>query len=393
MSKILLLGPIEDIGGRELEAGFVATILNDEFEVDILSTGNITGSSQVYDMVVDIEIKSLKQLLFKRYAFLRPAAIMSYFRNIRKEPVYFYVNNRMNSRFIKKKENDILKDVIKNYDLVFIIAHLQTLRIKNIIRFSKELNKPVIFRTTGEIEIIEEAPSYLRNVDLFIHHSIKNAKALERSIKSVDYKLIDQTAFSQKQLFSIPNLKRKVKKFLVIGRLSPEKNLINLIRFFKEFSEKEDVLFIVGGGIIYEELKREIQYSENIFLRGHSTIKEVTNYYRNSDCLIISSYTEAGPLVGIDAMAAGKVILSTRVGAMPERLEDTYNDFWFKPENAMSFKKQFLRIKNLDATEVRKISLKNKEVYFNKYSKEAVSQQYKDAVMQTLEKSNKACIS
>lgn len=84
MAKILLIGPIEDVGGRELEAGFAASVLHNDFEVDVFSTGNITESSQIYEMVDGIKMRSLKQFLFKRYAFLRPAALLSYLRNNKK---------------------------------------------------------------------------------------------------------------------------------------------------------------------------------------------------------------------------------------------------------------------------------------------------------------------
>ena len=182
--KILIIGPIEDFGGRELEAGFVASVLKEEFEVSVLSTGNLTSKSQFHEIVDEIKITSLKKLLFERNIFLRPATLLSYLKNRKKEPAFFYINNKINSRYIKEKENAILKEVIQNYDLIFIIAHLQTLRTKEIIQFSKEFKKPVVFRTTGEIELSIEAPSYLKMVTLFLHHSLVNANKLHGKLKN-----------------------------------------------------------------------------------------------------------------------------------------------------------------------------------------------------------------
>ena len=46
---MLIIGPIGDFGGRELEAGFIANSLSDNYDVEICSIGNITKNSQVYE--------------------------------------------------------------------------------------------------------------------------------------------------------------------------------------------------------------------------------------------------------------------------------------------------------------------------------------------------------
>lgn len=382
--KILIIGPIEDFGGRELEAGFVASVLKEEFEVSVLSTGNLTSKSQFHEIVDEIKITSLKKLLFERNIFLRPATLLSYLKNRKKEPAFFYINNKINSRHIKEKENAILKEVIQNYDLIFIIAHLQTLRTKEIIQFSKEFKKPVVFRTTGEIELSIEAPSYLKMVTLFLHHSLVNANKLHGKLKNDNYVIIDQNSYTESHLLKIPVINKKVKRFVAIARLAPEKNLFNLISFFQDSCENDDELLIVGTGILYPKLYELIQESRNIKLIGHLSIFELNNIYDNMDCAIIPAYTEAGPLVGIDAMAAGKIILSTEVGAMPDRLENTYNDFWFKPEEKKSFQHQFNRIKNLSPSEAYAIGDENRRKYIQKYSKKEISGKYRNCVSQLM---------
>ena len=46
MKKVLLIGPFEDYGGREIDTAFIASSLYENFEVSICSTGNITKKSQ-----------------------------------------------------------------------------------------------------------------------------------------------------------------------------------------------------------------------------------------------------------------------------------------------------------------------------------------------------------
>ncbi len=385
--KVLIIGPIEDLGGRELEAGFIASVLKEDFDVDVLSTGNLTGFSQFYEIVDGIKMTSLKQMLYKKNWILRPATILSYLRNRRKEPLFFYVNNKVNSRLIKPRENKILREIIQKYDLIFIIAHLQTLRTKEIINFSRELNKPVVFRTTGEIELSGGAPAYLKDVNLFLHHSLINAHNLHNKLKTDNYTIIDQNSYMEPELLKIPVVKRKVIRFVAIARLAPEKNLFNLISFFKEYCEEDDELLIVGTGKLFSELSSIIGKTPNIKLMGHLSLKELKRIYTNCECAVIPAYTEAGPLVGIDAMAAGKIILSTKAGAMPERLEKSSNDFWFEPADKLSFKRQFERIKNLNPQEVYEVAKENREIYMKKYSKNIVSEEYLKWVKQTLKTS------
>ncbi len=392
MAKILIIGPIEKFGGRELEAGFIASVLNKDHKVEVFSTGNITDWSQLYEMVGGIKMQSLKQLLYRKYALLKPATFLSFIRNKRKEPIFFYVNNAFNSKFLKSKEKRVLEDVIINYDLVFIIAHLRTLRTKEIIEISNRLEKPVIFRTTGEIELKGQPPEYLKNVNLFLHHSEKNASLLHNKLQNTPYHIIDQNSYMETGLLKLPLPKRKVNSFICVARLAPEKNLINLISYFEEFSEESDELTIVGTGILYEKLLTKSRNIKNIKLTGHLSIEEVRKIYKDIECAIIPAYTEAGPLVGIDAMAAGKVILSTNVGAMPDRLAGTENDFWFRPEEKETFKNQFERIKGLEASEVFEITKKNRNTYIERYSKEVVSDQYFNSVTGVLKNKIKKCI-
>ena len=391
MKKILIIGPIEKFGGRELEAGFIASVLNNDFDVDVFSTGNITDWSQLYEMVAETKMHSLKELLYKNYTFLKPATFLSYIRNKRKEPVFFYVNNAFNSRFIKSRENEILKNLIRGYDLIFIIAHLRTLRTKEIIEISNNLNKPVIFRTTGEIELKEKPPEYLKYVNLFIHHSERNADILHKKLQNSFYDIVDQNSYMENGLLNLHLPKKKINRFITVARLAPEKNLFNLISYFEEFSDENDELTIVGTGILYEKLLARSQKVQNIKLTGHLPIDEVRKIYEEIECAIIPAYTEAGPLVGIDAMAAGKVILTTDVGAMPDRLMNTSNDFWFKPDDKESFKKEFERIKSLTDSEVFKIGEKNRNTYLERYSKAAVSEQYINSVSSIFENKSTKC--
>ena len=92
------------------------------------------------------------------------------------------------------------------------------------------------------------------------------------------------------------------------------------------------------------------------------------------------SKSESGPYGGLEAMAAGKIIMSTRVGAMENRLSNTENDFWFDIENPDSFQSTLMQLRNLTDEDVYRIATKVRFKYMSCYSKDIVNKQYLDLI-------------
>ncbi|MEN8899674.1 MAG: glycosyltransferase, partial [Nonlabens sp.] len=120
--------------------------------------------------------------------------------------------------------------------------------------------------------------------------------------------------------------------------------------------------------------------NNNISYFGELRIEETAGFMSNIDCLIISSEYETGPLVGIEAMAAGKLILSTDVGCMKGRLENTLNNFWFQLNDSSSFKTNLKAIKKLSYSEYCIIASGNRKRYLEKYSQNIISKSYQKAI-------------
>jgi glycosyltransferase involved in cell wall biosynthesis len=102
-------------------------------------------------------------------------------------------------------------------------------------------------------------------------------------------------------------------------------------------------------------------------------------YYKQIDVLIIPSLEEAGPLVGVEAMAAGKIILSTRVGAMEDRLIGTENNFWFDIIKTDSLKSLVKLISNKDEAQIVNIRKDVRRHYLENYSVNKISKTYIEA--------------
>jgi glycosyltransferase involved in cell wall biosynthesis len=381
MKKILLFGPISDYGGREIECGFIAWVLSSKYEVSICTTGTITKKSQLFNFNKNQKAFSIKELLFNRFLLLRVTAFLCYLKNGCKGKVSNYVKNTSAKKFLAydRKEGMILQELISDYDAVFIIAQLSSGLISDIIKLGKKQNKKILFRTTGTITFSDY--DFIDSVDYFIHHSYNNASQIKKNEKFV---VIDQCANNELDILNIPISQRKICNFLILSRLSHEKGVKEIIDFFLRVSSEKDILFIAGNGALEAYLKARYESSSNVKFLGFVGGPKLSDLFESIDCLIIPSPEESGPLVGIESMCAGKIVISTKVGAMQERLQETSNDYWFDYNNFESFEKVFFKVKDLNEEQVRTISTELRGKYKKEYSIDTISNEYLKIVEKTL---------
>ncbi|QNM86259.1 glycosyltransferase family 4 protein [Polaribacter pectinis] len=373
--RVLILSPIGDVGGRELEVGFIASVLSSKYNVKVLSTGNYTHNSQV-KAFKGFSVTSLKYKIFDSSLFVRVfIKLISHFKKS-----ISYDASSLSAPLIKKILNvqkrkiKILNKEILKTDIVFISAQLSSNYIKDIILIAKINKKSIVFRTTGNItENIDF--SYLKYVDVFIHHSLRNAQKLNRNYR---YNIIDQCAFNEENFLKVPALNSKVNNFMTVSRIEKNKNIDVVINSFCKSEDINDKLYVVGNGPDLEDLKAKTKDKRVIFT-GFIQNNELQEIYKNCQCFIVSYYQlEAGPLTAIEAMAAGKILISSKTGAMTERLTGKYA-FWH--DNTVKLLSEKIKeIKMFSKDEVAEISKFNRERYVSEYSIEIISKKYLDAV-------------
>lgn len=95
-----------------------------------------------------------------------------------------------------------------------------------------------------------------------------------------------------------------------LGRLSPEKNIINLIKAVRGLETEKIQLWIAGSGPLYPRIKR--LESDRIKVLGY--VADAAAFYRSLDVFVLPSKLEAQPIVLLEAMASGLPIIATDVG-------------------------------------------------------------------------------
>jgi glycosyltransferase involved in cell wall biosynthesis len=106
----------------------------------------------------------------------------------------------------------------------------------------------------------------------------------------------------------------------IVGRLVPVKNhrmFLDSVKKYKEIYNKKVKFLIIGDGESGEELKK---YSMDLGIRDDVIFtgwrKDLEKVYSDIDIVVLTSFNEGTPVSVIEAMAAGKPVISTDVGGV-----------------------------------------------------------------------------
>lgn len=177
---------------------------------------------------------------------------------------------------------------------------------------------------------------------------------------------------------------RKIKlqgdvSILFIGHLEKRKGIDILIKaFMKILNKKHDNihLYIIGSGRLenfYKSLVNKNGKYSNIHFLGSLSEEVKFSILNSCDFCVFPSRWENAPIVLLEAMAAGKPIISTKVGGIPEIIQEGRNGLLVYPDvpfvaNAMSLL--------IEDQEIRKKLSKNNLIDVKKYSWKKISPKY-----------------
>jgi glycosyltransferase involved in cell wall biosynthesis len=137
--------------------------------------------------------------------------------------------------------------------------------------------------------------------------------------------------------FNIP-LKSKTDNVLMyIGVIDLNKNLIYLLTMLKMMIEKKCYYRLeVIGGFSTEKYRRIVMsyihknnLEEYVHFNGWVTQQEVVKIIAKADILVVCSKHESLPMVIAESMAAGKVVVASSVGGIPEMFTNHVSGFVF----------------------------------------------------------------
>ncbi len=183
-----------------------------------------------------------------------------------------------------------------------------------------------------------------------VHATLKRADAIVVLAKFFRERLFDSVGKGLKKVFVLPNPVEHSHeamfrhrpaghrmRLLFLGGLTKKKGVFDLIRAVSLLKERgTDVeLHCCGKGDLdrAEALCRELEISEQVVFPGWVCGSTKESEFEAADIFVLPSYFEGHPMVLLEAMASGLPSVATRVGGIPETLEDGEEGLLFEAGN------------------------------------------------------------
>ncbi|KFN02027.1 glycosyltransferase family 1 protein [Bacillus clarus] len=290
-------------------------------QVDIISP-NQFSSSEVAVLRKEI-VPEIKKVLNSRYEILN--------LNILKNMRNMYVYEKMLIRKIKSEEYDVF--------------HAQDLFTANLLgRCNEEERKPLFYTPHG---------MYTFNrlkFGIFEKGSLEEVYYKELEKKAIEFSeqiIILSDSFREPLLqlgakqermktvitgISYPKIQQKRDKLVddklvitCVSRLGPRKGHKVLLQALSQiesaYTDKLKVL-IVGDGEMRQELERQVEDLDLHMVEFLGKRNDVPNLLAQSDLFILPTFNDSLPISIIEAMHSGLCVISTKVGGIPELVQN-----------------------------------------------------------------------
>ena len=301
MKKISILSLHLGYGGIEKCVVNLANTLCSKYEIEIATCYRLYENS-AFPLDERVKIKYLNKDLRPNHAALKAA-------------------------FQSKNPFRILKEVIFGIKVLYY-------RKKTMVSYIKKTNADIIISTRDIFNFW--LSGYGRDNVLKIgwehnhfHENYKYANNVTKSARNLDYLILvsselqkfyaDQLRNTKCMCLYIPNsidkLPTKVaplknKRFVSVGRLSPEKGHLDLLKLYRHILKNHPdwTLDIIGDGPERENIEKYIEkhsLEKNVILHGFQGRDYIDKVLHESSIYLMTSYTESFGIVLIEAMSHG----------------------------------------------------------------------------------------
>lgn len=289
---------------------------------------------------------------------------------------------------LKQKPKKLLVFHIELAIIVIILKKILFLKTEIIIRSINTLSQAFVYPNGfWEKYIAKKAIKY------FLHYS---DKIIAQSTGMHD-DLIKTFNICSEKLVTIPNpafefiandFKNNINKnqkneFLFVGRLKPQKGLLNLLKAFQIAQKKNQSihLTIVGDGQEKESLMKyvdEHNLDKHVSFEGYQA--NTSHYYKRAKATLLTSYFEGFPNVLVESIAVGTPVISFNCPSGPtDIISPGINGILVKHLDVIEFSKAILSIAN------EEIQFKKEEIIKSslKFSTDSIISKYEEVLFES----------
>ncbi|MBM4761460.1 glycosyltransferase [Bacillus sp. B15-48] len=232
---------------------------------------------------------------------------------------------------------ELLKDLKRP---IVVTEHWTKVQIKNL--------EP--FRITLLKQIVEESAEFIC-VGEQLKKSVVDLTNTNRNIMVIPNMVSSEFYYEKPDMEGLNKF-----NFVSVGRLMEVKRFNHVIEAFTLAfkGNKEAQLTIVGDGLLYNKLKRQIKdldMNNQIQLTGFLSRKETAKLIKRSNALVSASVLETFGVPFIEAMACGKPIIGIKNGPIDIYIDES-NGILFEQENvedlARALKQMYAEMESYD---------------------------------------------
>jgi glycosyltransferase involved in cell wall biosynthesis len=141
--------------------------------------------------------------------------------------------------------------------------------------------------------------------------------------------------------------------FLFVGRMIHIKNLPFLIESFTSALQQNAHLYLllVGDGPAKLELKEQVKglgIEDRVVFAGRQTGAQLVAHYNAADVFVLTSTYDNFPFVVLEAMACELPVIATRVGGLPQSVDEGRTGLLVESGNVQELKSAILELANDD---------------------------------------------
>jgi len=280
--------------------------------------------------IVDKEIISKnnnKLKIYKVYTNFKFSNVLNYyfqrmkFRHFLDNNEFDIIHAQSNSLYATLSIDSGLPNVFTDHGLR--LREIELNKNRDIIRYY--LNKKNVLKNYRNAKNIIQTNVYTRNETKIFH------KAKTWIIPNP----IDENYFKLYKKYKI-----NIGHILLIGGIRRRKDIVTAIQSIRNVLNNHINIFLNIIGPIEKDYKQEIEnlivkfkLSQKIKIYGLVSYSKLLYLTAKADILLLTSIEETSPLAIMQSMAAGKPIVSTDVGGIPEIVIENKNALLSKPKD------------------------------------------------------------
>jgi glycosyltransferase involved in cell wall biosynthesis len=232
------------------------------------------------------------------------------------------------------------------YDIIHIHANsdVSFYRKTVLLRVCRWFNKKTILHMHGH-----DFDSFYRNNKPYLKRYIKNSvsksnlvivlsdywkRFLDSEFANLRSEILHNGIDVKAYQISIKN-PTEFTKYLFMGRLGERKGVYDLIKaidiIVNQYGRKELKFYLAGDGDLdkVEKIINSQNLADNVKILGWLNNDDKRKILKEVETVVLPSYEENLPMALIEAMACGKVIISTYAGGIPDLVKPDFNGYLF----------------------------------------------------------------